>query len=500
MPTRTGDEVKAGVMVVVSLALLGVLMAAVGPCRSLFRNRYDIHVLFKDVGGLKPNSPVRYSGVEIGRVKSIKIVYLNEANIARLPALSREQVYELPVGDGETEDSLYDIDDPDQRNRAITKALRGRTMVELTLEVFQTGQFQECRVDAIIRIDSTLMGDTAIEISPGSGTFCQPGKVLIGDSGSLFSDLRDSVDDIRRMMRRAGSAMGDVDQADIGKAVKSIVKGAERFSGVIDDIAETTKGAREIVQGNKDDIRAAVKDIRAAAGEAKNILGDARPKLARILDGTQVITKAVNDTMGSVHKKVEALLDSAQRAAVATENLMGDIRPQMREVMTEATNALRRASVAAEEARTLIGDARPDVRRSMLNIKGATRNVEEMTSMLARKPWLVLRPSRQGDTDLAKLYTSTRHLHDSTARLADAVERLGGSAAAGRLSAADAKRLRELLTDVRDTAGTIESARESIEVRIDKLRIPSRKAGGRRFEKSRNSKSEYPRLDRMRKD
>ena len=111
----------------------------------------------------------------------------------------------------------------------------------------------------------------------------------------------------------------------------------------------------------------------------------------------------------------------------------------------------------------------------------------------------MLKPSKEGDLDLASMYVSTRHLYDATARLAEATDRLAELAGAGRLSKAEEERLRQLLSDVRSAAESIESSRKSLRRRIERIRAPDHKGGGRRFERSRESAPEYPGLDELRR-
>ena len=71
---RQHDEVWAGGFVALALALLFVMVFSIGNCRQVLRGRQELTVLFSHVTGLRPNSPVNYAGVEIGRVRGMTIV------------------------------------------------------------------------------------------------------------------------------------------------------------------------------------------------------------------------------------------------------------------------------------------------------------------------------------------------------------------------------------------------------------------------------------------
>ena len=358
MAEPSGNEIKSGVMILVAAGLLAVLLAAVGPCRALLYEREEVRVVFRDVAGLKPNSPVTYSGVEIGRVKDISIIQLDEGNLARLPELRRHHVFELPIGDLEDADRIYRIDDPEERRSEILKAVRGKTMVELTLELLKIGQFESCRIDDRITVVSTLMGDTAVEISPGSERFCSAGELLIGDAGTLFSDVRDSVNDIRRMMRRADRALGG-QKGEFKEAMKSITKATERFAKISENIEGATAEAKDILAENKADIRRTVKDLSAAAAAGRDVLEDGAPRLKKVLASAEKITGTLSSGVTKAAGKLDAALDAARRAAVSAEGLMLGVKPQLRDVLGEAGDVLKRSSRLVDRLAGTVGETRP---------------------------------------------------------------------------------------------------------------------------------------------
>ena len=49
-----------------------------------FANPYEFHAVFNDVNNLKPKSPVRIAGVEVGKVKKVEAVDEGEPGAARV--------------------------------------------------------------------------------------------------------------------------------------------------------------------------------------------------------------------------------------------------------------------------------------------------------------------------------------------------------------------------------------------------------------------------------
>jgi phospholipid/cholesterol/gamma-HCH transport system substrate-binding protein len=64
-------EVKVGAFVFGGLVVAGAVVFLIGDERRMFESKVDYHAVFDDVQGLKPGSPVRMGGVDVGRVANV---------------------------------------------------------------------------------------------------------------------------------------------------------------------------------------------------------------------------------------------------------------------------------------------------------------------------------------------------------------------------------------------------------------------------------------------
>jgi phospholipid/cholesterol/gamma-HCH transport system substrate-binding protein len=67
------SELKVGVMAVVALALIALIVVAVGGASGFPWERYSLKTTFDNVQGLKSGAIVRVAGVEVGKVSSVKL-------------------------------------------------------------------------------------------------------------------------------------------------------------------------------------------------------------------------------------------------------------------------------------------------------------------------------------------------------------------------------------------------------------------------------------------
>lgn len=71
MQTKTGNNTKLGLFVVISIALLIVAIYFIGKKQQLFGKTYSVNSVFKDISGLQIGNNVRYSGINVGIVNDI---------------------------------------------------------------------------------------------------------------------------------------------------------------------------------------------------------------------------------------------------------------------------------------------------------------------------------------------------------------------------------------------------------------------------------------------
>src|ERR1043165_8218530 len=161
------SEVKSGIFLTLCLALLIAMLFKYGEWSRAWRGRQEISVVFSSVTALRPNAPVRYNGFEVGRVKDIRILHLKEGDLKHLPHMTVADLDKLPLTDSERK--LLKSMTPGEFDAELEKILLKRTMLNTVLEVINEHDASRFREDDDVRITSTLMGDTSVEIASGVG-------------------------------------------------------------------------------------------------------------------------------------------------------------------------------------------------------------------------------------------------------------------------------------------------------------------------------------------
>jgi phospholipid/cholesterol/gamma-HCH transport system substrate-binding protein len=74
MKQTSGNNIKLGMIVSVSIALFIIAIYFIGQKQQLFSSTFNIHGIFKNINGLKIGNNVRFSGINVGVIENIEQV------------------------------------------------------------------------------------------------------------------------------------------------------------------------------------------------------------------------------------------------------------------------------------------------------------------------------------------------------------------------------------------------------------------------------------------
>ncbi len=464
------SEITAGAFVAFCLALLFVMVFAVGDCGRFLRGSQEREVLFSSVTGLQPNSAVNYAGVEIGRVREMRIVEVDEGLLKKMPVITVDTLGRLPLSFEEAEElkALKNSAKLDAGARALVGTgggQHGRKMILLVLEIHRSEQEFRLREDDLVRLATTVMGDSTVEISPGSGDPLQAGKALLGDSSSLFTQLSDSVREIRNLLTRVSDIVGDEEKVNIRTTLANIKKASE-------DLSLASATVRQVVGGAAKPVKETIKDLQAGMSEARTAVTTVRKTIQEV--GPKVVT---------VLDSGKEMLDSGRKAADSAEKLLAEARTQLNALLRNASGALKTAQELLSEAGDALDENRPTARRAIVDLRESLHNIREASARVRRAPWLLFQRPRVRNHEIVLLEASARSLSSATAELTLAMENLRQLAADPDTSIRrQDDKVRDLIKKIRDLHNDLADRKKAVENRVNWIQ---RKKGGKYLEKAR---------------
>ena len=209
MKQDTGNKIKLGMFVSLGIAVLIIGIYFIGQKQQLFRSTFRLSAVFKEVSGLQAGNNVRFSGINVGTVESIKIISDTTVRV----------------------DILID-----ENTRKFIKK------------------------DAIASIGSEgLMGNKLLIIIPGTG-----GKPVIEDNDIVESTPPLNMDDVIKTLNATIGNASDITN-DLSKITNNIQAGkgtigkllmdqtlADSFDSTFINLKQGSAGLRNLVTNAKD--------------------------------------------------------------------------------------------------------------------------------------------------------------------------------------------------------------------------------------------------------
>jgi phospholipid/cholesterol/gamma-HCH transport system substrate-binding protein len=333
----TWTELRVGVVVIFSLLVLAFTILYIGGGGgSPLAPKYDIHALMTDVNGLKSGAPVRLGGVEVGTVTDV----------------------------------------------GFSEKFPGQ--VEVTLKIEREVQDRITSASRITLGSLGLLGEKAVDISPG------PGGTPIADGGyvraagddpfkGLMGDASESTAHLRRILSRIDAGEGLIGKAlrddelynrmsDVAVRLQSVITKLESPSGPLGRLVNDQQMAQQLsaavrgldsivsrVERGEGALGTLTRD-EAVARDMKTISATLRDLTQRLQRGEGSAGKLLTDDefyskMMSAANRFDALMLRVEKGEGTAGRLASD---------PELYNNL---NLAAKEMRVLMEEIRKDPRR-----------------------------------------------------------------------------------------------------------------------------------------
>jgi phospholipid/cholesterol/gamma-HCH transport system substrate-binding protein len=267
-------ELRIGLFVGGTLLILAAFIFVVGDLSVLFKKKgYDISVGFDTAAGLDKRAVVKMAGVKIGYVRDIEL---------------------------------------DGRRARVNLAIDGGT---------------EIPRDSRATFGSLgLLGEKYVEILPGQGTeICRPGDILTGLKSAGFDQVGEILVSLGDEVKNAGEAIKET----LGPETRA------NLSRTLENLASVSSGLRDLLGRNQDDVRKVVRTagsavdnldksvatVSAAAQDALHLIKDIA---AENRDALKSNVDKIKELLGKIEESLR-LLNSALEKVARGEGTVGKL-------------------------------------------------------------------------------------------------------------------------------------------------------------------------------
>jgi len=323
----TREKALVGAFVLVAAALLfGVTMALTG---GIGASRVPHRAYFKFSGGLESGAPVRFAGLNIGKVTH---VHVDPSDTTRIEI-----------------DFAVDADAP-------------------------------IRTDSVARVSSMgLLSDNFLEISAGTSAAARaaPGSVVASKEAFGIDEISDAVE----AMLPDGKA-----------ALKSVNTDLDDLHTTIDEANDLlNEKNRANLAETLNTLNGALAELRPELNKTvktlDDMLADTQPKLSTTLTNVQALTAKLDPLLDDVNKTV----DSANKALSDVDSTVGENRDNIKASVASLRQVLDKATVLVAQLNSTLYQNSDDIDETLDNVRLATENIRQLTDTLKASPTAIIR-------------------------------------------------------------------------------------------------------------
>jgi phospholipid/cholesterol/gamma-HCH transport system substrate-binding protein len=221
---ETGNKIKLGMLVSISMALFIVCIYFVGEKQQLFSSTFHISAIFKDIRGLQIGNNVRFSGINVGVVEEIEQITDSTVRV--------EMIIEEETRKFIKKNAVATIGTDGLMGNKIISISPGTADMQVISNKDIIQSFQPASTDElIIKLKeiadnaSTITGDLAVimgNIRSGNGTI---GKILMD---SAFAENIDAA--LINIKQGAGGFKKNMDAASQNVLLRGFIKKKKKES------------------------------------------------------------------------------------------------------------------------------------------------------------------------------------------------------------------------------------------------------------------------------
>lgn len=302
MKKTDSQKVRLGILMITGAIIFTGLVYFIGSKQRMFGRTYTIYSKFDFVSGLQTGNNVRYSGVNVGNVRSIKMV--NDTTIVV------GMIIDSKIFPYIKKDAKATIGSDGLVGNMLVNLIPGSSMAESVAEGDTIESFSKIQTDQLLSTLSVtnnnivLLTDDLLkitrQITEGKGTV----GMLLYDT-TFAGSLKESVLNIKDATEQLNSTLGKVDnmvaELQQPKNVVGILKDTVlpvKINAIVDDVAVAGKELQTTVSG----INETMALIKSGEGAVSYLMND--PELVSNIDS---IVRNLNKASVGLNENLEAL-------------------------------------------------------------------------------------------------------------------------------------------------------------------------------------------------
>lgn len=291
MKKSSSEKFRLGIFVIISTILFIVAVYLIGQRQNMFKKTFNISAFFQNVNGLQNGNNVRYSGIDIGTVKSITMI--NDSTIKVDMNIQEKIVSHIK------KDAIATIGSDGLVGNMIVNIVPGRGTAGMIANGDIIESYSKLGGDDILSTLSVTGENTALltakllkvadALADGEGTL----GMLINDT-VVASTLKQTVIQLRISSIEASKAMKELNN------IISTMDFDQSVAGVL---------LNDSIQGQK--VKSIISNLDESSNDLKGVITNLNETLTNIKDGEgalnylsndKELVKSIEETMKSINE------------------------------------------------------------------------------------------------------------------------------------------------------------------------------------------------------
>lgn len=359
MRSRVVREGSIGLLILVGLTILGGLVFWLRGLRLAGRS-YQINADFATVAGMQPGAPVRYRGVQVGRIQAVK----SGTNSARAVIEIASADLVIP------EDALVEANQVGLIGETSIDIVPMNTLPEAALDMSPLGP--SCNPDLILCDGAVVNGVEGVSYDTLIRTTAQLAErfdnpELVAEIESLVSNTSDAAAGVTELTEEVTDLTAAI-QGELGTLSQSATATTESIAQAAQQFELTAAQIEALLRTNQSSLSATLDNIGQASGELQSVLAGLSPAVengeladnlvvlstnaAAASENLREISESFNqaETVVQVQRTLDSAYETFENARKITADLdalTGD--PEFRENLRLLVNGLNGLVSMTEE-------------------------------------------------------------------------------------------------------------------------------------------------------
>jgi phospholipid/cholesterol/gamma-HCH transport system substrate-binding protein len=294
--------VGAFVLVLGSVLVAGVLWLASG---GAFRQTYDLYRAVEDesVSGLNVNAPVKYNGVEVGKVQEIRLDPANPERVNLLFAIERGTPIKVDTvavlkTQGLTGIAYFELSGGG-RDAPLLRAAAGSRYPVIKTKPSLSARLENVLTSVLAKLDSTSNNVNSILSEKNQAAFSS----ALADIAAVTHTIAARKDELDAVMAAATRTLDNAEQASarIGPAI-------DRLGPVIDRIGKSADAIEKMGNEVSRTSASAGKTVDSVGADVQRFTSETLPELERLLNELSVLSTSLRSLIEQTERDPRGLI------------------------------------------------------------------------------------------------------------------------------------------------------------------------------------------------